>query len=48
MLRRQEKEGEITQDQHRKLQHDVQRLTDDAIRRIDETLSQKDREIMQV
>jgi ribosome recycling factor len=30
------------------LQHDVQRLTDDAIRRIDETLSQKDREIMQV
>ena len=47
-LRRQEKEGEISQDQHRKLQQDIQRLTDDAIHRIDDTLAQKDREILQV
>lgn len=47
-LRRHEKDGEITQDDQRKLQHDIQRLTDDAIRRIDETLAQKDREILQV
>ncbi len=48
MLRRQEKEGEISQDQHRKLQQDIQRLTDDVIHRIDDTLAQKDREILQV
>ena len=47
-LRRQEKDGGITQDEQRKLQHDIQRLTDEAIRRIDETLAQKDREILQV
>jgi ribosome recycling factor len=48
LLRRQEKDGEISQDQQRKLQQDIQRLTDEAIRRIDDTLAQKDREILQV
>jgi ribosome recycling factor len=48
MLRRREKEAEISQDQQRKVQQDVQHLTDDYIRRIDEALAQKDREIMQV
>ncbi len=48
MLRRQEKEGELSQDEHRKLQQEIQRLTDDAIHRIDDTLAQKDREILQV
>jgi ribosome recycling factor len=48
MLRRQEKDGEISQDLQRKLQQDIQRLTDDSVRRIDETLAQKDREILQV
>lgn len=47
-LRRQEKDGAIAQDQQRKLQHDIQHLTDDFIGRIDETLAQKDREILQV
>jgi ribosome recycling factor len=47
-LRRQEKDGEISQDQQRKLQQDIQRLTDQMIRRVDETLAQKDKEIMQV
>jgi ribosome recycling factor len=47
-LRRQEKDSVISQDQQRKLQQEVQHLTDDAIRRIDETLAQKDREILQV
>ena len=47
-LRRQEKDSVISQDQQRKLQQDVQHLTDGAIRRIDETLAQKDREILQV
>ena len=47
-LSRQEKDGEISQDQQRKLQHDIQQLTDEHIRRIDETLAQKEREILQV
>jgi ribosome recycling factor len=47
-LRRQEKEGEISQDEHRKLQREVQHLTDEFVKRIDEALAQKDREILQV
>ncbi|HEX3536883.1 MAG TPA: ribosome recycling factor [Stellaceae bacterium] len=47
-LRRLEKDGEISQDEHRKLEKDVQHLTDDHIKRIDETLAQKDKEILQV
>src|SRR5467141_2188579 len=47
-LRRLEKESEISQDEGRKLQHDVQVLTDGHIKRIDETLEQKDKEILQV
>jgi ribosome recycling factor len=48
VLKRREKETDITQDQQRKLQQEVQHLTDDYIRRIDEALAQKDREILQV
>ena len=48
VLRRLEKDGEISQDEHRKLDREVQQLTDDHIKRIDETLAQKDKEILQV
>jgi ribosome recycling factor len=47
-LRRQEKDSEISQDEQRKLQHDIQHLTDETIKRIDETLAHKDREILQM
>ena len=47
-LRRLEKDGDISQDEHRKLEKDIQHLTDDHIKRIDETLTQKDKEILQV
>jgi ribosome recycling factor len=47
-LKKREKDGNITQDQHRKLQHDVQALTDNVIKQIDEMLTQKDKEILQV
>jgi len=47
-LRRLEKDGEISQDEHRKVEKDIQHLTDDHIKRIDETLAQKDKEILQV
>jgi ribosome recycling factor len=47
-LKHKEKDGDISQDQQRKLQHDVQGLTDSTIKRIDEMLAQKDKEILQV
>jgi ribosome recycling factor len=47
-VRRLEKESEISEDDHRKLQRDVQHLTDEYVKRIDEALAQKDREILQV
>ncbi len=47
-LRKLEKDSDISQDEGRKLQHDVQQLTDDHIKRIDDTLSQKDTDILQV
>ena len=48
LVRRREKDAEISQDQQRKLLQDVQHLTDEYIKRIDEALAQKDREILQV
>lgn len=47
-LRRLEKDGEISQDEHRKVEKDIQHLTDDHIKRIDDALAQKDKEILQV
>jgi ribosome recycling factor len=47
-LKKKEKDGEITQDQHRKLQHDIQALTDQYIKKIDDLLHQKEKEILQV
>jgi ribosome recycling factor len=47
-LRKLEKDSEISQDEHRKLQTDIQHLTDNHIKRIDEALVQKDKEILQV
>jgi ribosome recycling factor len=47
-LKKKEKDGTLSQDQQRKLQHDVQALTDQVIKHIDDMLAQKDREILQV
>ena len=47
-LRRREKEGEISQDEQHKFQHQIQHMTDEAIKRIDEALAHKDKEILQV
>ncbi|HUZ74838.1 MAG TPA: ribosome recycling factor [Stellaceae bacterium] len=47
-LKRKEKDGEISQDLHRKLQHEIQTLTDQTIKHIDDMLAQKDKEILQV
>jgi len=47
-LKNAEKDGVIAKDEHHKMQTDVQKLTDEAIKRIDETLKTKEQEIMQV
>ncbi len=48
LLKKQEKDSTITQDQHRKLHTDIQHLTDETIKKIDDMLAQKDKEILQV
>jgi ribosome recycling factor len=47
-LKNAEKDGVIVKDEHHRMQAEVQKLTDEAIKRIDETLKTKEQEIMQV
>ena len=47
-LKKAEKDGDISEDEHRDYNSEVQRLTDDSIKAIDEALASKDAEIMQV
>ena len=47
-LKRAEKDATISQDEHKRLEADVQKITDEAIRRVDEALKTKEHEIMQV
>ena len=47
-LKQEEKDGGISEDQHREYADDVQELTDEHIGKIDETLANKEQEIMQV
>lgn len=47
-LKKMEKDGDISQDEQRVLEADVQKLTDQFIERIDESLKAKEAEIMQV
>ncbi len=47
-LKKQEKDGTLSQDAHRKLDKDIQTLTDATIKRVDDLLAQKDKEILQV
>ena len=47
-LKKMEKDGEISEDDHRGMADDVQKATDAHIARIDEALKAKEAEIMQV
>ena len=47
-LKKAEKDNVITQDEHRRMDVEVQKLTDDAVKRVDEALKTKEQEIMQV
>lgn len=48
MLKDLKKEGELAEDAAFKAQDEVQKLTDDYIKRIDETLKEKEKEVMEV
>jgi ribosome recycling factor len=47
-IKKQEKNKEITEDEHKKMANDVQKLTDEFIQKIDATLAVKEKEIMKV
>ncbi|MGB0922268.1 MAG: ribosome recycling factor [Alphaproteobacteria bacterium] len=47
-LKKAEKDGDMSQDDHKLYADEVQGLTDAAIKNVDETLAQKEAEIMQV
>jgi ribosome recycling factor len=47
-LKKAEKDAAITQDEQKRMEGELQKLTDEAVKRIDETLKTKEQEIMQV
>jgi len=47
-LKRLEKDNEISEDERKKREKDVQKKTDEAVGRVDEALATKEQEIMQV
>ena len=47
-LKKAEKDGAISQDEQKRLESEVQKITDEAVRRVDEALKTKEQEIMQV
>ena len=47
-LKKAEKDSVITQDEQRRMEGEVQKFTDEAIKRVDEALKTKEQEIMQI
>jgi ribosome recycling factor len=47
-LKKQEKDGKIAEDEHHDLNDQVQKLTDEHVKKVDETLATKEKEILQV
>ena len=47
-LKKGEKDGDISKDEHHDYSQEIQTLTDGIIKNIDETLGNKEKEIMQV
>ena len=48
MLKKMEKDGEISQDEQRAWTDEIQKLTDSSIKTIDESVASKEAEILQV
>ncbi len=47
-LKKQEKDGKITEDEHRVLSDQMQKLTDEHVKKVDDALAGKEKEILQV
>jgi ribosome recycling factor len=47
-IKKQEKDGDISEDEHRRLSDEIQKATDDHIKKIDEALVVKEKEILSV
>lgn len=47
-LKKAEKDGDISQDEHRRMSDEIQQMTDKHIAKVDETLASKEKEIRQV
>ena len=47
-LKKAEKDGVISQDEQKRMEAEVQKFTDEAVKRVDEALKTKEQEIMQV
>lgn len=47
-LKKSEKDGDISEDEHRRLSDEVQKITDTHIKKIDDNLASKQKDIMQV
>jgi ribosome recycling factor len=47
-LKHMEKDHEISEDEHRAMSQELQKLTDDHVKQIDDTFHEKEQEIMQV
>ena len=47
-LKKLEKDGKIAEDEHRTLSDQMQKLTDDHVKKVDDTLAAKEKEILQV
>jgi len=47
-IKKQEKDSEISQDEHKQLQDRIQKLTDEHVEQVDEIVANKESEIMQV
>ena len=45
-LKKMEKDGDISKDEHKKREGDIQKLTDDMIKKVDDALAVKEKEIL--
>ena len=48
LLKKEEKGGEISEDEHHRLSEEIQSLTDEYIKKIDQHLAQKEKDLLQV
>ena len=47
-IKKQEKAAEITEDDRKQAEKDLQKLTDDSCKKIDELMARKEKELMEI